>query len=86
MAGAYYFFASITAAGAYSGPQLFIRVNGAGQTGNVIAYTNTGYCTASGSWIVQLNAGDYVDVYWQANNMATAIDMSRAHFNGHLIG
>lgn len=86
VAGCYYFFASITAAGAYSGPQLYLRVNGAGQTGNVIAYTNTGYCTASGSWIVQLNAGDFVDCYWQANNMATAIDLSRAHFNGHLIG
>lgn len=86
VAGCYYFFASITAAGVYSGPQLFLRVNGGGLTGNVIAYTNTGYCTAAGSWIVQLNAGDFVDCYWQANNMATAIDLSRAHFNGHLIG
>lgn len=85
IAGRYLFIASLTAAGSYTGPELILRKNGSGVGANVIGYGG-GYATACGCWILTLAANDYVDTYWQANNIGTAIDLTRMAFSGHLLG
>ncbi len=87
IAGRYVFHASASASAAYGGPYLAIRVNGSLQAASMaICYSSTGYSRGAATIIVSLAANDYVDTYFGAYNVTSAIDLSYSSFSGHLIG
>lgn len=86
VAGMYRFTASVSAAGNYSGPALYILQNGSLVGSHILAYNSYGYATCSMTWIFSLNAGDTIATYFIANNMDTAIDLTRSSFSGEMIG
>lgn len=88
VAGAYLFFGKITNTTSNStGPEMFFYVNSGTAYYGAINYVANSYATTSGQIIIQLAAGDYVElVVGNNNNVSFTLDLTRSNFGGFLIG
>ena len=91
VAGSYMFYGKITpSTNGATGPEAVFAINGSVAAYVAINYAATGtgsYMSNSGQVIIQLSAGDYVELMVVNNNSTTfTLDLTRCCFGGHLIG
>lgn len=87
IAGMYMFFGKITATGAFTGPQMYLFING-GAVGHELAIGySVAYMSTSGMIPWYMNAGDFADLrVVNNNNVSMTLDLGRCHFVGWLLG
>jgi hypothetical protein len=88
VAGTYYFWLQAATTDATStGPEIFIIVNGSSVNNVAISYNSAFYNTFGASYILTLQANDFVQHAVQNNNGSTfTLERSRSRFAGYLIG
>jgi hypothetical protein len=70
-----------------TGPEIYIIKNGSAHNNVAISYNSAFYNTFGGSYIINLNANDYVQMAIRNNNGTTfTIERGRSRFAGYLIG
>jgi hypothetical protein len=70
-----------------NGPEIEIFVNGVISYGNVAIGYNGAFSSFGGSWVLELAANDYVEVFLTNNNgVTTTIDRTRTWFAGFFLG
>lgn len=87
VAGAYQFHMSSAITTNNTGPEIYVYKNGALTVGNLAIGYDALYNTFGGTTILDLVAGDYVEMYINNNN-GTSFTVDRTHtlFSGFLIG
>jgi hypothetical protein len=86
-AGLYSFSFSTTQNTTVLGPEIEIFVNGVIEYNNVAIGYTTANRTFGGSWVLDLAANDYVEVFLTNNNgVTTTIDRARTWFAGFFLG
>ena len=88
VAGTYYFWLQAATTDATStGPEIFIIVNGSSVNNVAISYNSAFYNTFGASYILTLQANDFVQHAVQNNNGTTfTLERGRSRFAGYLIG
>ena len=88
VSGVYYFWMqACTTTATSTGPEIYIHKNGSPLNNVSIAYDSAFYNTFGGSYVINLNANDYVQMSVRNNNGTSfTIEKGRSRFAGFLIG
>lgn len=86
--GVYYFWMqAATTTATSTGPEIYILKNGSPLNTVAISYDSAFYNTFGGSYIISLNANDYVQMSVRNNNGTSfTVEKGRSRFAGYLIG
>ncbi len=86
VAGVYLFSVQLVTTTTTAGPQADLWKNGALLYSSIAMGYGNSYHSFSGTVMAYLQAGDYVQVYWNNNNnTSVTLDRARCTFAGHLV-